>query len=710
MSKFVFSRFILFGVLLLIIVLPTHADEPLTNADLPPQVVTMLTEAGNSTSDMTCYQLLQEARQQPDLPPAFAKDLDRMIEMVAYWATGLRNGSDKRGDFYIAFMIRPKYLKVGKPLVSQDTVLGALYDLYAGRGLLAYYVQRFGHFSRHKELREETLVEIYSRLERAYQAFPDNPELALLVGETTIPWPHSYADDPKAPQWANLQRRSLEGLTDVIHWWIDNRQTEEGFFGSGWGDDIEMWRVWMPVFAAFDDTQTNKALEKLSVGLLSQDYMKKGYSSRMVDVEHTSEDTSDVITPMLLIHRNDPEWRERTMKIVDLAEANWMGLNERDQWQHKSVMFNVDRIDPDPRYAADTTYHCRLYQPAMLLWQRENNDRLQEYFLKWIDTWVDASMRNERGKPAGILPTAIRWPDGMVGGLKDPWWNPNVFNGVLYRWPCVVGNRMMCNAMLLAWLKTNDDKYLQPLFAMAEVAMDVPGSVGANMELGSREWMAHEIPRFLTPVLAKYRLISGDARFDQLLTADPSGYMKMRLTGDRNAMHKRLANTADALSHNMELYTTLCRAGDRVFATPSRYFGFSKNLDPLPSPDMELLYAMATGDPDISMYASNAAVRWLTSPREIATLVTAADRHHFTAELYHFGNEPRDMGVELYTLADGPYQWQLVAADSNGKDRVLMDGTFNRNVPVSQLDITLPSRKLCRLHVDRIENNSVSQD
>ena len=36
-----------------------------------------------------------------------------------------------------------------------------------------------------------------------------------------------------------------------------------------------------------------------------------------------------------------------------------------------------------------------------------------------MDTWVDAAERAERGKPAGIIPSAIHWPDGQAGGATD---------------------------------------------------------------------------------------------------------------------------------------------------------------------------------------------------------------------------------------------------------------------------------------------------
>ena len=568
--------------------------------------------------------------------------------------------------------------------------------MYSARTRLGHYLQAYGRYVRNDQLRLKTLADLDRDFKHLHQRFPENKAIGLWAGQLTIPWPTHYSDAPQAPQWANLQRRCLEGMTDEIHWWIDNRQMTGGFFGTGWGDDVEMWRVWLPILAGFDDPKVNHSQEKLASALLSQKHLAKGYSSKMNDVEHTAEDTSDVITPMMLINRDDQQWRQRAMKITEIAKAKWMGKNQRGQWQHMSSFLNVDGIDSDPVHAVDTTYHCRIYQPAMLAWQRGQAPDFGPYFTRWIETWVDASMREERGKPAGVLPTAIRWPDGTVGGLKDPWWNPNILNGSLYRWPSFVANQMMCNAMLLCWHQTDDDKYLKPILAMGQMRLDdAQGKIAKSNQPGELGWLVSNFEKFLLPVLAKYRLLSGDRRFDEILQSDDkTGYLRYRLTGHPNGFIGRLEMTALALSQNMELYTSQCRAGDRLFVAPSRYFNQSQHVDDLPSLDIGAVYATVTGDPDMSMYGSVAAVRWMTVPREIAALVTDATSKQFAADLFHFGDQPRPMSAQLYMLAYGTYQWQLL-----DQGKVLSEGTLNRQQSVTELSFELPSHTLCQLRV-----------
>ena len=68
-----------------------------------------------------------------------------------------------------------------------------------------------------------------------------------------------------------------------------------------------------------------------------------------------------------------------------------------------------------------------------------------------------------------------------------------------------------------------------------------------------------------------------------------------------------------------------------------------------------ILYSSVTGDPAGPGYFPMSAVRWLTSPRNIAALVTYAEPERFEAELFHFGDQARPMSAELYLLAAGEY-------------------------------------------------------
>ena len=112
------------------------------------------------------------------------------------------------------------------------------------------------------------------------------------------------------------------------------------------------------------------------------------------------------------------------MRLAELMETVWTGRNKQGMLQFKSTYFTATEVHPDPQKACDTPYHVRAIQPALLYWQRTGDPMLTSLFTEWMDTWVDATARQENDKPAGIIPAALHWPEGTVGGLSPDWWDP----------------------------------------------------------------------------------------------------------------------------------------------------------------------------------------------------------------------------------------------------------------------------------------------
>ena len=326
----------------------------------------------------------------------------------------------------------------------------------------------------------------------------------MYLDQPLVGWPTDVPKDPQAPEWANLQRESLEKLAQIIHWWIDHRQLENGEFGGGWGDDCEMWRWWSPVMIAFEDPKITQAQQRFSLGMFGQAHMKDGYTSHMSDVEHTAEDSKDTITPMLHLRPDDPVWGQRAQRIAELMKTVWTGTNERGTLQFKGTYFNAREVHPSAQCACDTVWHPGVVQPTMLYWLRTRDAELTRLFAAWMDTWVDATARADRGKPAGVIPSAIHWPEGDAGGLKEPWYYPNIDRQAhLYDWPGSM--TMLTSTLLLTYHITGDAKYLQPIHSMAEIRRAyLESPKRAKGEPGSQRWCAAQMG-FLAETLAKYR-------------------------------------------------------------------------------------------------------------------------------------------------------------------------------------------------------------
>ena len=107
-------------------------------------------------------------------------------------------------------------------------------------------------------------------------------------------------------------------------------------------------------------------------------------------------------------------------------------------------------------------------------------------------------------------------------------------------------------------------------------------------------------------------------------------------------------------------------------------------------PDITLLYATVTGDPGGAGYFPMNAVKWLTEPRDLAALVTDSGTDRFEAKLFHFGDQPRRMGAELYLLEPGSY-----VANLNGNQHAL---EFTRS---TRVDFTIPPGVVFQIQVKR---------
>ena len=615
----------------------------------------LIGRAGNSSNEIERYELLVELSNQTDLDPQLRKDLDLLLPEVDRWANERKHWSDEvvpgaAGNSFLCQYLRPNW---PPEVSSEDSPLYPIWSMYRGRALIQRPIQ-ISNLLWNTEKREQHYGEGRRLLAIAKDAFPDNRLVRLYLDEL-FPWPSLNPPDTLAPEWANLQRETLEKLTHIITWWIQTRQAPDGQLGGGWGDDVEIWRAWTPVLIGFEDSLIIQGQTNIANGLFAIERMKGGYTTYMTDVEHTGEDSGDTCTSMMHLRPDDPLWQNRAIRIFELFRDLWSGRNERDGLQFKSTYFTSEKVHPSSKLACDTVYHPRAVQPALLYWQRTANPEMTTLFADWMRTWVQSTARAERGKPAGIIPSAIHWPSGTVGGEGEHWWDPqNHREPQLYRWPSAMS--LMTNTLLLTSHMTGDLSYLEPVRTMAAARERFLANPVEDPEPGTEAWCASRMS--VASTLAKYRLLTGDDAFDNLLLKDANGYVRYRLTGNRSHLLQGLKQAARPFRINRASYMEEVRWTDRQLSFNRNYANY--HADPkLPIPSLGALYSSVTGDFGGALYFPMNAVRWKTGPRDIAALVTASGSQTFGAELYHFGKSERNLGAELYLLDKGTYEMIL---------------------------------------------------
>lgn len=659
----------------------------------------LIEQAGNANGEAERYRLLVALSKHKDLDPQLRKDLNVLLPLVDKWANGRERywSSDEQtraaeNGYLCSFINATVRAYWENPTqISPSSPLYPIWALYMGKMLIQRPIQSGGLY-HNPETRTQYYTEARRLLTLSKSAFPQN-RITRMYLEEPIPWRPLNAPDPQAPAWANHQREALEKLAHILYFWIDERQMPDGQFGGGWGDDVEMWRHWSTILIGFDDPKVNAAQTKISNGLFALQRMAGGYTSRMTDVEHSGEDSGDTGTAMMHVAPDDSLWQNRARHLATLMQTLWTGTNQRGQLQFKSTYFTSEKVHPDSQLACDTVYHPRAVQPALLLWLRTQDPTLTQLFSRWMDTWVDAAARAERGKPAGILPSAIHWPDGRVGGLGENWWDPqNHREATLYRFPSAMS--MMTSTLLQTYHITGNKKYLAPIQSMATIRADYLANRASDSEPGSLAWCASKLG-FLSDTLGKYRLLTGDTQFDHLLQKDASGYVQYRLTNNQARVNESLKLTAQAFRYDREAYTSEVRWTDRIMAFHHKYTNHYLN-PPLPRPNLGLLYSTVTGDFGNPQYFPLNAVRWKTTPQNIAALITDHSTTHVTAQLYHFGEVDRKMGAEFYLLKPGRYTYTLRA-----NNNTLATHTFTVSGPRTTIDLTLPKGQLTDLDIQK---------
>jgi len=210
----------------------------------------------------------------------------------------------------------------------------------------------------------------------------------------------------------------------------------------------------------------------------------------------------------------------------------------------------------------------------------------------------------------------------------------------------------------------------------------------------------------ISPIIAKYMMLGGTTKYNQLIKADAKPYTAFRFNGDQEFLVAALRDNAEALRINFPGYTSEVRYTDRVLRF-SVEFGDngiypSAIIPTIPEPNTNVLYSTLTGDPGDPGYFPINAVRWMTPPRDIAALVTETGRDRFQAELFHFGGKPRDMSAQFYLLDPGEYIFKLFSKGTKTKEysvkRIVIS---DKKSPIS---FQLPAKTLCILEISKTEN------
>ena len=139
----------------------------------------------------------------------------------------------------------------------------------------------------------------------------------------------------------------------------------------------------------------------------------------MTDAEHTT-DYRPPLGMMVQIDYGNPKWIERSMKTAKLMRDFWTRVRCMKTAFPRQLLWRHAVGSGDQRN--DSWINYRAIRPAAAVLKYNQNPTIARLYVELADAWLAAAMSTERGKPRGVIPAEVSFPDGMAGGTGSPNW------------------------------------------------------------------------------------------------------------------------------------------------------------------------------------------------------------------------------------------------------------------------------------------------
>jgi hypothetical protein len=468
--------------------------------------------------------------------------------------------------------------------------------------------------------------------------WPDNIILREYTGDK-VPWGQELtADTDHNPAWAAYLREAYARDVAIMEHFIAERQTPDGQFGGGYGDDCEMMRTWMQIAAISSAaSQAQAGIERLAQGIWDN-CLIKGFNNGLADVEHSAEPSADTLPTMMFLRYGDPLWVERNQRSCKTIKDYYMGIDANGYPRFRSSGYGGLQVDTSLMGGGDTGYNARTMKH--FLWAAWRGDpEARDWFVRWADGWRAATMKRIGSKLAGIVPPTLWYPNGGIFPPVEgrPWWDEKLNY-------CTRGD-MIHDVFLAAYCFTHDRKFLEPFQWTMDQATRGPMLKGDSPE-GSEDWQLEGLPHFPFNMpteqnkVALYRWLTGDTVYDEYTFRFGDPTIVYRVTGDLDTYLKSFEGAAKGIRNNLELQTTEVLSTDRTglgapLSVFGAYTGAVANLRDAATPTFAVTYDTPTTD--------------------FAALVTDASDERLRVWLYNFDDDPMPVGLKLWRLRPGHY-------------------------------------------------------
>jgi hypothetical protein len=461
-----------------------------------------------------------------------------------------------------------------------------------------------------------------------------------------------------APEWVRAIYPAFCGLVDLSEWWIRFRQSPRGDIGGGWSDDVELvglFGYYGYVGRGVSDLciqGTGKLIN--GVWNLSEVDPEIGYSLPMADAEHTAEPTGNTLGMMMQLDYGNPIWIERCMKTGKLIRDLWTDYDDQGYRRFRANFLGATQVGSGDRMN-DSWINYRAVSPATAVLNYNGNPTIAKLYTEIADSWVAAAMSTDRGKPKGVIPAQVSFPDRILGGTHSPNWytashRPGTVN---YDWPHQTYKAYLLNILFAAYNVTGDARYLEPMRLEYELAVkhgytpEPPGplkrsrrrgAVKVDAPAGSEKWIAAQLAQTESWLQAKRMLEGRSGPLEDLWSKE-----QIITSGNRAAEHLR---------KNWPISTSEAGPTDRV--------GFVGIVDPF------FIYTGGSwGGPLLK-----AAVTYENTTKDFAAAVVAADPQGLRICYYSLAPEQRKIGIVPWELEAGGTYRLVYGQDADDDGRI----------------------------------------
>jgi len=478
-----------------------------------------------------------------------------------------------------------------------------------------------------------------------YKIYPGDTLLAMYNGELVdLPDPcDGLESDPNAPDWSVKQRELMCRMRNIAHWWVLEQQSENGEFGGKLGDDVELLRWWTPLLLA-GDSLAFVGWSKLADEIFRNRKVYKGYSKKPIDVEHASEFIADT-APMMVVSSDESKYVDRLKYSADYFENLWTGKSVNGNRFFRSSWYSSTEVDENPPRNRDHGYNSRATKAVRYYAWKTQDKQVMNSLNEWSTGWLNAANRTDKGKPKGIMPASVRFPDESFNGDEPNWYQANMF-WEYFEWEANAGV-MILDQLLFSYANTRDEKFLEPLFLSLDLIQKYADNDG-NAEVGSEAWAAGRLKEKsgFWGVAAQWRFLTGDTKYDELLLRYGTPYLKYRLSGDEKHLEDGLDIVLENARYNTPLKTYEAIHTDRVYIR-----GY------------EHLTTMLTGNGSKEGLSPFYAITWEKTNNDFTALLKKSDFENLVLQVYSHSQQNIKPIARVWQLDPGDYDLILNESD-----------------------------------------------